>query len=232
MAVGNVSRKKSRASISRSPVLAAAHDRGVDREQEGRPVAGRVGMGDAAADGAPVADLRVADGRGQVDDARVVVLDRGRVVDLAMGRPSPDDQVVVGLADAVEPGDVLQVDEQGRLGEPQLDERQQAVAAGQQLRLAFAVRAGSATRRPGSLAGRSRTDLGSSRCLPPPRWRRGWSAHPVPDGHRVHGDDGTPAREGPPLTLRSPVSDGCVAVEYRGRSSARQRARDTRVAWR
>ena len=62
------------------------------------------------------------------------------LVDLAMGRPGADAQLVVGLVDAIEPGDVAQVDEQGGLGEPELDERDEAVAAGQQLRLAFAVR--------------------------------------------------------------------------------------------
>ena len=48
-------------------------------------------------------------------------------------------EVVVGLGDAVEAGDVPQVDEQAGLRQPELDEREQAVAAGEQLGLAFAV---------------------------------------------------------------------------------------------
>ena len=56
-----------------------------------------------------------------------------------MGRPGADAQVVVGLDDAVEAGDVAQVDEQARLRQAELDEREEAVAAGQELRLAFAI---------------------------------------------------------------------------------------------
>ena len=56
-----------------------------------------------------------------------------------MGRAGPDAQVVVGLGDAVEAGHVAQVDEQGRLRQAELDERDEAVAAGQQLGLAFAI---------------------------------------------------------------------------------------------
>ena len=57
-----------------------------------------------------------------------------------MGGPGADAQVVVRLDDAVEAGDVAEVDEQARLGQPELDQREQAVAAGQELRLALAVR--------------------------------------------------------------------------------------------
>ena len=56
-----------------------------------------------------------------------------------MGGPGPDAQVVVGLDDAVEAGHVAQVDEQCRLGEAELDQRDEAVAARQELRLALAV---------------------------------------------------------------------------------------------
>ena len=43
--------------------LAATDDRGVARDERRRPIRGRVGVGDRAADRAPVADLRVADRR-------------------------------------------------------------------------------------------------------------------------------------------------------------------------
>ena len=55
------------------------------------------------------------------------------------GSPRPDRQVVVGLGDAVEARDVAQVDEQGRLRQTQLDQRDEAVTAGEQLRLPFTV---------------------------------------------------------------------------------------------
>ena len=74
-------------------------------------------MGDGAADRAPVADLRVADAAGHVLDERVVVADDRVLVDLAMRRPGADPEVVVGLDDAVEPADVLEVDEDARLAQ-------------------------------------------------------------------------------------------------------------------
>ncbi len=139
MAVWNVSRKKSRAAIVRSPVWLRQTIVALSAMQDRRPVRRRVGVGDGAADRAPVADLRVADRGGHVVEERIAVADDRRLVDLAMGRPGADDEVVVGLGDAVEAGHVAQVDEQGRLGEPELDQREEAVAAGQQLGLAFAV---------------------------------------------------------------------------------------------
>ena len=56
-----------------------------------------------------------------------------------MGGPRPDPELVVCLDDGVEAADILQVDEQAGLGQPELEERQQAVSAGQELRLALAV---------------------------------------------------------------------------------------------
>ena len=75
IAVVKVSRKKSRAAIVALAGLAAADDRRVRREQHRRPVGGRVGVGDRAADRAPVADLRVADAAGDVVQERVAVAD-------------------------------------------------------------------------------------------------------------------------------------------------------------
>ncbi len=97
-------------------------------------------MGDRAADRAPVADLRIADRRRHVVQEWVSLADDLRLVDLPMRGTCPDAQVVVRLDDAVEPGDVAQVDEQGRLPESKLDERDEAVAPGQELGLAFAIR--------------------------------------------------------------------------------------------
>ncbi len=46
--------------------LRAQDDRVVERERQGRQVRGRIGVGDRAADRAPVADLDVADARDAV----------------------------------------------------------------------------------------------------------------------------------------------------------------------
>ena len=63
---------------------------------------GRVGVGDRAADRAPVADLRVADDAGHLAEPRVVVDDDRVLVDLAVGRAGADPELVVRLRDAVE----------------------------------------------------------------------------------------------------------------------------------
>ena len=123
MAVVNVSRKKSRASIRRSPpwlrhtIVALTASRNA-----GQSLAGSA-WATLATDRAPVADLRVADGRGQVDDARVVVLDGVGVVDLAVGRPGPDDELVVGLGTPSRPVMSCRSTSRAGLGEPELDER-------------------------------------------------------------------------------------------------------------
>ena len=79
-----------------------------------------VGMGARPADRAPVPDLRVADATGDVDEERVAARDDRVLVDLAMGGPRPDPELVVRLDDGVEAADVLQVNEQARLGQPEL----------------------------------------------------------------------------------------------------------------
>ena len=92
-------------------------------------------MGDGPADRPPVADLRVPDTAGHIVEKRIAVPDDVGFVDLAMGGTSADMERVVALDDRVQAADRLKVDEQLRLREPKLHQREQAVAAGQQLRL-------------------------------------------------------------------------------------------------
>ena len=139
MAVWNVSRKKSRDAISRSPDWL----RQTIVALPARSAAGQSEAGSAWATEPPIVpQLRTCGSPivgGHVVEQRVSRADDLRLVDLPVGGTGPDAQVVVGLDDAVEAGDVAQVDEQRRLGEAQLDQRDEAVAARQQLRLAFAV---------------------------------------------------------------------------------------------
>ncbi len=60
-------------------------------------------------------------------------------MDLAVRRLRADPEVIVGLDDAIEPRDVSQVDEEPGLGEAELEQRDEAVAAGEQLRFALAL---------------------------------------------------------------------------------------------
>ena len=139
IAVSNVSRKKSRDLIRRSPDW----PRQTIVALTARSIAGQSLAGSACATeppivpqlrtcGSPITPVRSM-------RRRVVVLDDLVVVDLAVRGAGADAQLVVGLGDAVETGDVAHVDEERRLGEAELDERDEAVATRQQLRLAFAV---------------------------------------------------------------------------------------------
>ena len=116
IAVVNVSRKKSRALIARSPPLPRHDDRRVRSEQRGRPVGGRIGVGDGAADRAPVADLRVADAARHVLDERV----RSRTIGFSLiwrcVARAPIRRSSSVSDDAVEPADGLEVDEDARPG--------------------------------------------------------------------------------------------------------------------
>src|SRR4051794_24008406 len=123
-----------------APGLTPADDRGVAGDEDRGPIGGGIGMGDRAADRAPVPDLRVTDRGGHVVGQRGVGHDDVGLVGLAVGRASADAQLVVGLDDPVEAGHVTQVDEERGLSESQLDQRDEAVTAGEQLRLAFPVR--------------------------------------------------------------------------------------------
>ena len=83
-------------------------------------------------------DLRIADPARDVVEERVAVDDLA-LVDLAMRRPGADPELVVGLDDAVQPGHVSDVDEERRLRQAELQERQQAVPAREDLGVALMV---------------------------------------------------------------------------------------------
>src|SRR4051794_25113678 len=123
-----------------APGLTPADDRGVAGDEDGGPIGGGIGVGHRATDRPPVADLRITDRRGHVVEQRVVVDDDVELVDLAVRRASADAEVVVRLHDPVEAGHVTQVDEERGLSESELDQRDEAVTAGEQLCLAFPVR--------------------------------------------------------------------------------------------
>ena len=124
--------------VERDDPLAAgrAEDRRiVEREEDRRRVGGRVGMRHRAADGAQIADLDVAD----VRDGVAGPLELRLRHDLGVGRHRPDlRSAVLRVARADEAGDAPDVHEGGRPCEAQLHERQQALAAGDDLRAGLA----------------------------------------------------------------------------------------------
>ena len=112
----------------------ALHDeRRVEREQRGGKVGGGVAVRDRTADRAAVAHLVVADLRG--DRAQHAALAREQVVGLDVAVPGEraDRDVVAGVADVGEVAHPTDVDEHRRRRQPQLHQRQQRHAAGQQL---------------------------------------------------------------------------------------------------
>jgi hypothetical protein len=113
--------------------LALDVDLGVERHQDGGVVGRRIGVRQAAADGAAVAHLRVADRRGRFRERRTLVGQERRRRHRVVRRGGADLDLAVLLRDARQPRDAGDVDERGRLAEPQLHQRNQAVAAGQQL---------------------------------------------------------------------------------------------------
>ena len=136
-------------------------DLGVEREHRRRVVRRRIGVREAAAERAAIADLRVADRRRRPRPAPDTC--RGAARDVATSwwvvRGADLDRAVL-LADAGQPGDARDVDERARLAQPQLHQRHQAVAAGD-----AACRSPSAAA--ASRARRRATSRGCSRM----RWR-------------------------------------------------------------
>ena len=78
---------------------------GIEREHDGRHVRGRVGVGDRAAERAPVADLDVADARDDQGQQRHPAGRKVGVEHVGVGRQGTDPEPAVGqLADRPELG--------------------------------------------------------------------------------------------------------------------------------
>ncbi len=118
-------------------------DLAAERQQTGRQFGGRIGERNRAAERAAVADRRVADMRHGERDQRRMAGDLGRALGLSMASQRSDLELAVLQRDPVETGDMIDVDQQRRMGEPHVESRDQALAAGQNARIA-AVRAAAA----------------------------------------------------------------------------------------
>ena len=141
IAVWNVSMKKSRAAngpVARlrcgQTIVALVASRTAGQSDDGSAWA------HGAADRAPVADLRVADPAGGVVRAAGSAATTGVLVDLAMRGPAADPQVVARLDDRVEAGRrSRRSTSRAGLREAELEQRQEAVAAGQELGLTLPI---------------------------------------------------------------------------------------------
>ena len=116
------------------PSRAGRDHAGVERDQDGRQIGGRIGVRDVAADRAAIPDRRIADDRRRLRQrgSRVAQIRRCRQVGVRRERADADP--IALSRDAAQLGDPADVDDGRRRRQPQLQQRQQAVAAGQELR--------------------------------------------------------------------------------------------------
>ena len=90
-------------------------------------------MGDRAADGASVTDLRVADVAGRMSEQRGVLFEDGAVLNVHVASHGADGDHVAVFTDVGQIAETAYIDQHGGLGEAELHQRQQAVTASDEL---------------------------------------------------------------------------------------------------
>ena len=93
-------------------------------------------MGEAPSEGAAVSNRHVADLRSRLGKQRTGTRDRRCALDVAVADERSDREPGVALFQLVEAADPVQVDENPGLGQPEVEERAQALAAGERPRVA------------------------------------------------------------------------------------------------
>lgn len=127
----------------RAPPLRSHRDQGrVEREDHGGQVTGRIGVCERTAEGAAMAYGGIGDrGGGRRQESGVPAHQR-IADDVVVRGHRADDQRAGVLADPAQLGDPADVDDQFGEGEPQPEQGQQALPAGQHLRVLARVREG------------------------------------------------------------------------------------------
>ena len=113
----------------------------VEPDCGGRHTGGDIVPAQASADGAPVANLAVADALGRVAERRMGTAESLVAGDLHVARHRPDAHPIGAHIDAGEPGNRLEVDQAARAHQPCLDGLHEALAAGDEGRIAFLIAA-------------------------------------------------------------------------------------------
>ena len=129
-------RKKSAAAISRSPAAPTTVIVAVAGDRYPGHLGRRIGMGEAAADRAAIADLVMRDMCDRRPQQRMRVAQPPIVLDFAPAHLCAEPNPIFGDDDAVEARQFAQIDEQFRRGEAKRQQRHQALPAGDRLRLA------------------------------------------------------------------------------------------------
>ena len=105
---------------------------GIQGEDCGGPVCGGIGVDQAAADGAPVTDLHVADLCGGFRQKGALAFEApGAFNGIVRTQRADVDRAVVGDPDTAETADPAEVDDDGRVGKAEFHERNQAVPTGE-----------------------------------------------------------------------------------------------------
>ena len=146
-AVENMPVKKSSAAMRRLLVMIVAPE----AEARRRIIGVRIVVGDRAANGAAIANLRIADRGRHRREPRQSLLKHRRIGRVGMTRHGADDDRAALLLDTAQALDQRQIDERRRLRQPLLHHRQERMSAGQQLGLRVA------RQQTGRLADRGRT---------------------------------------------------------------------------
>ena len=111
-----------------------------ERQQARRQFGGGIGEGNRAAERAAVADRRMADMRHGERDQRRMPGDLGGAFGLGVAGQRADLDLAGFHRDAGKPADAIQVDQQLRRRQPHVERGDQALAAGEQPRLAVGAR--------------------------------------------------------------------------------------------
>ena len=115
------------------PVGALQVDFGVDRQHDGRVVGRWIRMGQAAAQRAAIADLRIANFTGRVGHARALLAEQRRRGDRVVDRGGADLDLSLVFSDVRERLDPGDIDERLWFTQAKLHQRHKAVPAGDKL---------------------------------------------------------------------------------------------------
>ncbi len=118
-----------------APVGPARDDRRVQREQDGGQVGGGVGVRDRAADRAAVPDLRIPDLARRVGEQRHLAAEQFGMLDVVVPGQRADHDVGSLIVDVGQVSDAAEIDDYLGGGQPELHQRQQGMAARQELRV-------------------------------------------------------------------------------------------------
>ena len=122
----------------RDAAPSAAHqlDLGSQHDGDGRQLGGRIGVGDAPAKRSPVADRDVTDGECRFGSERASGTDRRIAFEHALAHHRPESDAPAVDLHAVETFHTVHVDDDSRGGEPEIQERPEALAAREHLGVA------------------------------------------------------------------------------------------------